>query len=414
MKHKTSLSPSIFLCFIFLLTACNGQTSIEPTTTAAPTSTNTLIPSPTFTSTTAPTLPPSNPPITQTPLTPIQATEYVKFDFSKLDLMYRVAISPDGKKLAASNFNGIWLFDIKTQSLIWEMNYAENASTTFRYTFFPIAWSPDGNTLASGIDNQINLWDISSKKQIGQLSLENAYAANLVWSHNGNLLASTSLFRSEGEHWKMNIWDSNTQQSILETPIDDFNYYWNMDFSPDNFFIALSSIQKHGVRIWEIESGKEHILSDSHINKQADFQNVAWNMNSPFPSPAYGGCSGVSEVKWSPDGKSLITVDGCSGILTVWDMELSQKKYFLERAKWFGAWSPDGKYFVYDEYSLNNIHVYSSQSGEPYVDLYCSIEVPTPEKPAPMDFGGDMIWFSDNNKLLVVSRTGELCSWVIP
>jgi WD40 repeat protein len=412
MKHKTLLSSSMLLCFIFLLTACNGQISIEPTATIAPTSTDTPITSPAFTPTTAPTLPPTNPPITQTPLVQIQATEYIKFDFSKLDGVWRVVISPDGKKLAASNLNGVWLYDIKTRSLIWEINHTEETPPT-GYTFFPIAWSPDSNTLASGLNNQINLWDVSSKKQIGQLTLKNAYAANLAWSHDGNLLASTNLFRNDGEHWKMNVWDLNAQESIMETPIDD-NYDWNIDFSPNNSFIALSGIQKHGVRIWEIESGKEHILSDSQLNKQEGFQNVAWHTNSSFPSPAYGGCTGTNGVKWSPDGKSLITVDGCSGILTVWDMELNQKKYFLERAKWFGAWSPDGKYFVYDEYSLNNIHVYSSQSGEPYVDLYCSIEVPTPEMPTPMDFGGDMIWFSDNNKLLAVSRTGELCSWVIP
>lgn len=62
MRNKLS---SVLLFFAVLLTACNGQVAIEPSATAAPTSTTTPIPSPAFTPTITPTLPPTETPIPQ-------------------------------------------------------------------------------------------------------------------------------------------------------------------------------------------------------------------------------------------------------------------------------------------------------------------------------------------------------------
>jgi hypothetical protein len=71
MKNKISKFTSMLWFLAFLLTACNGQTAIKPSETAAPTSTETPVPTPTFTPlpTSSPTptltLPPTERPVPQ-------------------------------------------------------------------------------------------------------------------------------------------------------------------------------------------------------------------------------------------------------------------------------------------------------------------------------------------------------------
>jgi len=65
MKIKILQFSSLLLFLTVLLTACNGQTAIEPSATVALTSTETPVPSPTLTPTVTPTLPPTETPIPQ-------------------------------------------------------------------------------------------------------------------------------------------------------------------------------------------------------------------------------------------------------------------------------------------------------------------------------------------------------------
>jgi len=352
--------------------------------------------------------------VNKTPVPIIRETKFVKFDFSKAKKVFRVAISPDGKKLAVSSENGIWFYNIKTGAFIWKIDYPNDISTTKVFTFFPISWSPDSNILASGLRNgQINLWDVNSRKQITQLTLKNAYATNLSWSHDGKLLASTSMVENVFDHGDLNIWNVHTEQSLWTFPIKS-SLAWNIDFSPNSLFVAVVTVNfpPYGLRIWDLISGKETFLSgySNLIDRKDGFQPVSWHPNSVSPHLAYGGCAGIYSAKWSPDGKSLLTVDECFGILTVWDAESGQKRYSLEGAEWMSIWSPDGKYFAFDEWRPNNIQVHLSQSGESYVNLSCPAKVPQFLGAT----AGDMIWAANDNKLFAVNLDGELCSWVIP
>jgi WD40 repeat protein len=345
----------------------------------------------------------------------IQQVNYVKFDFSKIIIVYRVAISPDGEKIAVSNGDGIWFYDIKTQSLIWK---AEPMESTINMDDFPIAWEPNSEVLVSGFpDGKIDLWDLRLQKRTNLFKIQNTPITNLVWSSDGKLLAVTA-GKALG-NGNLYIWDMDSSSIAWTFPIMS-SFSWRIDISANKSFVveSTSNFPPYDFRIWNLLNGQEYLL-DRYSNlpdKKSGSLNVDWHPMTELISPLYGGCAGIYGVKWSPDGKYLITVDNCYGELSMWDINSGRMMYTIDGANWEAIWSPNGKYFAFDtyKYDISNseeippyIQIYQSGSGKPFESLICPARVPEYRGV----ISGNMIWI--DNKLLAVNLSGELCLWEI-
>ena len=67
-----------------------------------------------------------------------------------------ITISPDKECLAAADYDGIRLFDLKTGKLRWSLK---------SYSIDAMAFSPDGQLLASIDDRAITLWDLHTRRR---------------------------------------------------------------------------------------------------------------------------------------------------------------------------------------------------------------------------------------------------------
>jgi WD40 repeat protein len=156
--------------------------------------------------------------------------------------------SPDSTQIVGGCWGGapgeetyarIW--DAQTGDILMELeNPAEG------YTWYT-KWSPDGTKLLTthggGI---IVIWDVASGEPILAFTEHYGFGAIASWSPDGTLIASSGF-----SDRNLKIWDANTGEASLSTPIPVSPY--NIAWSPDGSQIMLSGdglIEPLIMRVW--------------------------------------------------------------------------------------------------------------------------------------------------------------------
>ncbi len=341
----------------------------------------------------------------------LQDIAHPYFAFPGGEQVFRVAVSPDGGNLAVSTGTGIWIYDIPSQALVWKIGFKFDS----KIVIFPIAWSPDGNLLAAGLpDGNIEVWDVAKRRQISRMESQNTSVTSLSWAHDGRRLASTNMTGS-WDKGVINVWDSVTWERLWSFALKGTSFAWNMDFSPDNSSLALTTANfpPDGLQIWDLRTGQRHNLGSypGQGRERNELQEIEWFAASPIQRPAAGGCAGFFGVRWSPEGSNLATVDNCFALFTLWDFGSGQKKYTLDGPSWMAIWSPGGKYLAMDENGTSsgyNLRVVLAGSGQGIQYLSC------PMRDIPEYKGvnsGDMVWSPVTGAIYAVDTKGEMCIW---
>jgi WD40 repeat protein len=215
-----------------------------------------------------------------------------------------VAISPDGKTLAAVNLQAINLWNLADGSL-------RHACEGHTGEVFALAFSPDGKLLATASkdDGTVRLWDASTGKALGPLRGPKLPCSwGVAFSADSRLLASTS------HDGTVQIWDvaAGRIQRVLRghTAVAG-----RVAFSPDGKLLASSGEDQRAL-LWDVATGWQ----------MGEFRNE--EPNNP-----------VADVAFSPDGRSLaITSDLHTKI---WDLATRQAR--LSLSGHVVAFRPDGK-----------------------------------------------------------------------
>ena len=180
-----------------------------------------------------------------------------------IDIIYRIAWSPDGSYLASpSNDRTIRIWDATSGACVRTLAGHENR-------VWSVVWSPDGRRLASAsLDNTICLWDAVSGELLQTLKGHAESVWSVAWSPDGRHLASASSDRT------VRLWDAVSGE-LLQTMEGHSNWVLSVSWSPDGQLLASTSLDKT-IRLWDAASGKTMQVLEAH---SAGVHNAAFSVD---------------------------------------------------------------------------------------------------------------------------------------
>ncbi len=292
-----------------------------------------------------------------------------------------VAISPDGKKLAAGggdqrqdNLSGtIYVWDIATQrllrklesnapALVWSIAFSPNSTHIAGASFdnqvriwdvvngqmktvlmpeerlFGLAFSPAERTLAGVMGGgTIQLWNADSGAEIGVLTGKEEDCRCVAFSEGGKKIVTGGNPRS------VKLWDVASKREIATLRQDEriasLPVPLAMAATSDNSLIALAT-EDRGV-----------ILRDSHSGE--------------IKATLKGHEDAVTCVAFSPDGKTLAT-GSADKTIKLWDLATNQARATLRgHSNWVYAiaFSHDGKTLASGGYD-KTLRLWDAQTGQ--------------------------------------------------
>jgi RNA polymerase sigma factor (sigma-70 family) len=233
-----------------------------------------------------------------------------------------LALSPDGKRMAAGSWGRVRLLDAGTGAAIAAWAVANDSVTQ-------IAFTPDGKTVALRYQGKtIDLWDVAGGKKLHTLEGHAGNVFTFAFAPDGKTLASGS--------WKdpnVRIWDvaSGKQLRAFKVATDVLG----VAFAPDGKTLAACG-NGSPLRFWDPDTGKRLRQSDSpHANGLTDLHYLpggealvsrgaskvrTWDARSgKLLHESEGGYRNFAHVAVSPDGKLLATSWGGPHTFDVWD-----------------------------------------------------------------------------------------------
>jgi WD40 repeat protein/serine/threonine protein kinase len=236
-----------------------------------------------------------------------------------------VAISPDGKVLASTGFDGtIKLWDLATGELLKTMVAHQNYG---RY----LAFSPDGKLLASaGFDTKVKLWDVARGEELKTLAGHtHGEIRRVAFSPDGRSLASV------GEDGAAILWDTATFKPLRKFLCQQGGL-WGVCFSPDGKTLATAG-DDQCVRLWDLATGWLHGVlrgqkqrirfvgyhpSGRYLASSAeDGAIMIWDLanwrpgeDKPPPGSLPGHYGFGESFAWRADGQLLASIGGDSTV----------------------------------------------------------------------------------------------------
>jgi serine/threonine protein kinase/WD40 repeat protein len=283
-----------------------------------------------------------------------------------------VAFSPDGKIIAAGDWNGnTYLWNVSGHSLIATL------PGTSANPVFSVAFSPEGKTIAVGAGST-NLWDVSSRSLIATLTDPSGSGdESIAFSPDGKTLAVGD---ANGVTY---LWDASSQSLIAPLYDSSDRGVFSVAFSPDGQTIAVGE-GNGGIDLWDLSSRSQiATLTDQ-------------------PSAVHGV---VVSVAFSPDGKTIAASEE-NGNTYLWDVPrrsliatLADSPSLFVRSV---AFSPDGKTIAVGD-----------ANGSAYLwDLASQSPIATLTGPS----SGDVysVAFSPDGKTIAAANTnGSTYLWLI-
>ncbi len=295
--------------------------------------------------------------------------------------IFSVAFSPNGKILAAGDFNGmIHLWNLKDKSVTNVLKVHEGIVNS-------ITFSPDSQTLASGGEDQtIRLWDLRQQQVMPTLSGHKHQVTSVAFSPDGQILASASYdktirlwypFQSDSKPRELlghedivrTVAFSPDGQTLASASDDRTIRLWNLGkrtskaklvlyghedivrtvaFSPNGQTLASASDDRT-IRLWDLRQPKTILLN---IFKDAA---ESWDDYAQFVTnfPCFRHLKGHKErirtITFSPDGQTLASGSDDQTI-RLWHLKQPNKEPEVLKGHYFDifslAFSPNGQMLV--------------------------------------------------------------------
>jgi eukaryotic-like serine/threonine-protein kinase len=287
------------------------------------------------------------------------------------DIVFAVAWSPDGKRIASGSR------DSTVQ--VWIAATGVNVLTYYGHanTVVSVGWSPDGTRIASsGFDNTVQVWDANNGGNVLTYRGHSSSISAVTWSPDGTRIASGSQDKT------VRVWDT-TSGTTLRIYRGHANIVNTVAWSPDGKYIASAggNLQGYGtidntVQVWDATSGENVYTYNGHFGY-------------------------VTTVAWSPNGTRIASGSYPDKTVQVWDATTGEH-VLIYRNNHHGtysvAWSPDGKYIASAGITTDNtIQVWNAATGkEVLMYIY----------PGQSDFANAIVWSPNGNYIASGSSKG--------
>ena len=266
-----------------------------------------------------------------------------------------LVFSPDGETLASAGRDGtIRLWDVNTRQ---QKQTLQHIYPGYVVTLWSLAFSPDGKTLASGAGN-INLWDVNTGQRKHVFEWEGHSIRSLAFSPDGQILATGSALSALSIAAELSpsihLWDVRTATHIATLTGHETSIV-SVVFSPDGQTLASASPDRT-VRLWDVATRKPK-KTFALLGNVRYVRNVVFSPDGKTLANTTGGkaihlwdtVSGqhkydifehlAADVAFSPDGKTLVS--GGARII-LWDSVTRHQKMVLSESGDV-AFSPDGQ-----------------------------------------------------------------------
>jgi WD40 repeat protein len=268
------------------------------------------------------------------------------------EIFFGYSFSSDGRHFVSAGRDGkIRLYGVATGEI-------EASWDTLQETLRRAAFSPNrSRVLTQGSHPSLALWDAKSHRLLADSTASDVSVLQISWSPDGKALATVDDARSA-----IHIWDADSLEIRAELH-GHTDFVVNAEFSPDGQYLA--SIGYDGtVRIWDAKSFKPAAVLQNHswrilcmafsptgdylvtggIRSSRKGTVIVWNMQELSLERDLRHNFDVSEVRFSADGRCLVTGDRYNRY--AWDTgdwrylkKRSRKEYPLDMA----VYSPDGR-----------------------------------------------------------------------
>jgi len=247
--------------------------------------------------------------------------------------VFGIALSPDGSTLFAASapiMNGrpqpceFVLFEVSTGKTLHIFRLEAGETDAFGCILWsrPV-YSPDGRTVLAGVDERVIAWDAASGERLVTFSGHSASVTSIAVSPDGHSALSGDV---SGQIF---LWDRATGQEIRRMEGHSASVS-DLRFGPTGQ-TALSASQDGTVREWDLATGgrvREFAGTGSPITSldlSPDRRTVViydasgrislWDYASGQPLRSLVSALPGGEVRFTPDGRSLITNQG-----ELWDL----------------------------------------------------------------------------------------------
>jgi WD40 repeat protein/tRNA A-37 threonylcarbamoyl transferase component Bud32 len=337
--------------------------------------------------------------------------------FRATDIPGPLAYSPDGKLLAAADVASrgrVWNFDARTGRLLRQL--ATGCDLRYR-----IAFSPDGKRLAGcGFEDTFSVIDAETGRLVWKLEDTKLPGVDrFAFSEDGKrIMLSTKLSPGLVEHAAQTGTWMNTEQTGAD-PVRDFAYcadgtklvYIKSGDSAAYFYNRASEYKlgRHAIRVAAAPGGKHFAIAWAKDPKDptSDYRVTvqSTNSNEEHTLPVRGD----NLLAFTADGKTLLAIEPIKAITvsySSWDVEtgerLSQQTLPVPPGKHDYAFNPDGKDVAILEHGEGQcvVRLYDTATGKP--------RLPEVGHRAALTA---IAWSPDGQKLATADATGSVLVW---